>query len=145
MDLAMIVIGLHISSVTKSSFRPFSEMHLTSVSYWNSSMVYNWKSTSPVFYYACGFYDRACLTLTVAFVLLCRWFFKDITRKDAERQLLAPANKAGSYLLRESETSKGRVWRSQSDGWTVVKAHLWPLKNIVRKSLFSALVFSSKD
>nr|XP_023684328.1 tyrosine-protein kinase Lyn-like isoform X1 [Paramormyrops kingsleyae]XP_023684329.1 tyrosine-protein kinase Lyn-like isoform X1 [Paramormyrops kingsleyae] len=35
------------------------------------------------------------------------WFFKDITRKDAERQLLAPANKAGSYLLRESETSKG--------------------------------------
>lgn len=37
----------------------------------------------------------------------CRWFFKDITRKDAERQLLAPANKPGSYLIRESETSKG--------------------------------------
>ncbi len=36
-----------------------------------------------------------------------RWFFKDITRKDAERQLLAPANKPGSYLIRESETSKG--------------------------------------
>uniref|UniRef100_A0A7N6AUB0 Tyrosine-protein kinase n=1 Tax=Anabas testudineus TaxID=64144 RepID=A0A7N6AUB0_ANATE len=35
------------------------------------------------------------------------WFFKDITRKDAERQLLAPANKQGSYLIRESETSKG--------------------------------------
>uniref|UniRef100_A0A8C2X556 Tyrosine-protein kinase n=1 Tax=Cyclopterus lumpus TaxID=8103 RepID=A0A8C2X556_CYCLU len=35
------------------------------------------------------------------------WFFKGITRKDAERQLLAPANKPGSYLLRESETSKG--------------------------------------
>ncbi|KAG9355216.1 hypothetical protein JZ751_000054 [Albula glossodonta] len=35
------------------------------------------------------------------------WFFKDITRKDAERQLLAPANKAGAYLIRESETSKG--------------------------------------
>ncbi|XP_028282815.1 tyrosine-protein kinase Lyn isoform X2 [Parambassis ranga] len=35
------------------------------------------------------------------------WFFKDITRKDAERQLLAPANKPGSYLIRESETSKG--------------------------------------
>ncbi|KAM6918509.1 tyrosine-protein kinase Lyn [Xenentodon cancila] len=35
------------------------------------------------------------------------WFFKDITRKDAERQLLAPANKAGSFLIRESETSKG--------------------------------------
>ncbi|XP_034039266.1 tyrosine-protein kinase Lyn [Thalassophryne amazonica] len=35
------------------------------------------------------------------------WFFKNITRKDAERQLLAPANKVGSYLIRESETSKG--------------------------------------
>ncbi|XP_030607300.1 tyrosine-protein kinase Lyn [Archocentrus centrarchus] len=35
------------------------------------------------------------------------WFFKDITRKDSERQLLAPANKPGSYLIRESETSKG--------------------------------------
>uniref|UniRef100_A0A3Q3XQK5 Tyrosine-protein kinase n=1 Tax=Mola mola TaxID=94237 RepID=A0A3Q3XQK5_MOLML len=35
------------------------------------------------------------------------WFFKDITRKDAERQLLAPANKPGYYLIRESETSKG--------------------------------------
>ena len=38
---------------------------------------------------------------------LFRWFFKEITRKDAERQLLAPANKAASYLVRESETSKG--------------------------------------
>lgn len=35
------------------------------------------------------------------------WFFKDITRKDAERQLLAPANQPGSYLIRESETAKG--------------------------------------
>lgn len=35
------------------------------------------------------------------------WFFKDLTRKDAERQLLAPANRPGSYLIRESETSKG--------------------------------------
>ncbi|CAN9503330.1 unnamed protein product [Ophioblennius macclurei] len=35
------------------------------------------------------------------------WFFKDITRKGAERQLLAPANKPGSYLIRESETQKG--------------------------------------
>lgn len=37
----------------------------------------------------------------------CSWFFKDLTRKDAERQLLAPANKPGSYLVRESETTKG--------------------------------------
>lgn len=41
------------------------------------------------------------------FTVHCSWFFKDITRKDAERQMLAPANKPGSYLIRESETSKG--------------------------------------
>nr|DBA24288.1 TPA: hypothetical protein GDO54_011965 [Pyxicephalus adspersus] len=35
------------------------------------------------------------------------WFFKDITRKDAERQLLAPGNNAGAFLIRESETLKG--------------------------------------
>ncbi|KFQ86634.1 Tyrosine-protein kinase Lyn, partial [Phoenicopterus ruber ruber] len=35
------------------------------------------------------------------------WFFKDITRKDAERLLLAPGNSAGAFLIRESETSKG--------------------------------------
>uniref|UniRef100_A0A8D1WH50 Tyrosine-protein kinase n=1 Tax=Sus scrofa TaxID=9823 RepID=A0A8D1WH50_PIG len=36
------------------------------------------------------------------------WFFKDITRKDAERQLLAPGNSPGAFLIRESETLKGR-------------------------------------
>uniref|UniRef100_A0A8C3E8M5 Tyrosine-protein kinase n=12 Tax=Neognathae TaxID=8825 RepID=A0A8C3E8M5_CORMO len=35
------------------------------------------------------------------------WFFKDITRKDAERQLLAPGNGPGAFLIRESETLKG--------------------------------------
>ncbi|EMP40753.1 Tyrosine-protein kinase HCK [Chelonia mydas] len=35
------------------------------------------------------------------------WFFKDITRKDAERQLLAPGNNPGAFLIRESETLKG--------------------------------------
>ncbi|XP_048364182.1 tyrosine-protein kinase Lyn isoform X2 [Sphaerodactylus townsendi] len=35
------------------------------------------------------------------------WFFKDITRKDAERQLLAPGNSPGAFLIRESETLKG--------------------------------------
>ncbi|XP_028987858.1 tyrosine-protein kinase Lyn [Betta splendens] len=35
------------------------------------------------------------------------WFFKGITRKEAERQLLSSANKVGSYLIRESEMPKG--------------------------------------
>lgn len=49
-------------------------------------------------------------------MLLCllRWFFKDITRKDAERQLLAPGNSPGAFLIRESETLKGRKWLTSS-------------------------------
>lgn len=36
-----------------------------------------------------------------------RWFFKDMNRRDTERLLLAPGNKPGSFLVRESETTKG--------------------------------------
>ncbi|XP_077471699.1 tyrosine-protein kinase Lyn isoform X1 [Stigmatopora argus] len=36
-----------------------------------------------------------------------QWFFKGVTRKGAERQLLGAANKPGAFLIRESETSKG--------------------------------------
>nr|XP_036855164.1 tyrosine-protein kinase Lyn-like [Manis javanica] len=43
------------------------------------------------------------------------WFFKGITRKDAERQLLAPGNSAGSFLIRESETLKGSYSLSVRD------------------------------
>ena len=49
------------------------------------------------------------LSALPAFVLfLSRWFFRSICRRDAERQLLAPVNKAGAFLIRESETSKGK-------------------------------------
>lgn len=37
----------------------------------------------------------------------CRWFFKDVSRKDAERQLLSPGNMIGSFMIRDSETTKG--------------------------------------
>ncbi|XP_065502079.1 tyrosine-protein kinase HCK isoform X2 [Caloenas nicobarica] len=39
------------------------------------------------------------------------WFFKGISRKDTERQLLGPGNVVGSFMIRDSETTKG-----QSDG-----------------------------
>lgn len=39
----------------------------------------------------------------------CRWFFKDLSRRDTERLLLAPGNKVGSFLVRESETTKGQI------------------------------------
>ena len=39
--------------------------------------------------------------------LLCRWFYKDLSRRETERLLLAPGNKPGAFLVRESETSPG--------------------------------------
>ncbi|KAJ8360922.1 hypothetical protein SKAU_G00174470 [Synaphobranchus kaupii] len=43
------------------------------------------------------------------------WFFKGVSRKDAERQLLAPGNRVGSYMIRDSETSKGSYSLSVRD------------------------------
>ncbi|XP_034445525.1 tyrosine-protein kinase HCK [Hippoglossus hippoglossus] len=43
------------------------------------------------------------------------WFFKGVSRKDAERQLLAQGNKVGSYMIRDSETSKGSYSLSVRD------------------------------
>lgn len=40
-------------------------------------------------------------------MLCCRWFFKNLSRNDAMRQLLAPGNTQGSFLIRESETNPG--------------------------------------
>lgn len=46
----------------------------------------------------------------------CRWFFKGISRKDAERQLLSPGNVIGSFMIRDSETTKGPEGRPQRSG-----------------------------
>ncbi|XP_026862799.1 tyrosine-protein kinase HCK [Electrophorus electricus] len=43
------------------------------------------------------------------------WFFKGVSRKDAERQLLAPGNKMGSFMIRDSETTKGSYSLSVRD------------------------------
>ncbi|XP_075901998.1 tyrosine-protein kinase HCK [Nelusetta ayraudi] len=43
------------------------------------------------------------------------WFFKTISRKDAERQLLAPGNAIGCFMIRESETPKGSYSLSVRD------------------------------
>uniref|UniRef100_A0A8C5CIB6 Tyrosine-protein kinase n=1 Tax=Gadus morhua TaxID=8049 RepID=A0A8C5CIB6_GADMO len=44
-----------------------------------------------------------------------RWFFKDLSRRETERLLVAPANKPGSFLIRESETTKGALSLSIRD------------------------------
>ncbi|XP_061792317.1 tyrosine-protein kinase Lyn isoform X3 [Nerophis lumbriciformis] len=43
------------------------------------------------------------------------WFFKGMTGKDAERHLLTSANKAGDFIIRDSETSKGNYALSIRD------------------------------
>ncbi|KAK2898026.1 tyrosine-protein kinase HCK [Channa argus] len=43
------------------------------------------------------------------------WFFKGVSRKDAERQLLAPGNKMGSFMIRDSETTQGSYSLSVRD------------------------------
>uniref|UniRef100_A0A6Q2ZME5 Tyrosine-protein kinase n=1 Tax=Esox lucius TaxID=8010 RepID=A0A6Q2ZME5_ESOLU len=43
------------------------------------------------------------------------WFFKNLSRTDAMRLLLAPGNSQGSFLIRESETSKGSFSLSVRD------------------------------
>lgn len=51
--------------------------------------------------------DRPPQVPTLPPPLSTRWFFKGISRKDAERQLLAPGNVLGSFMIRDSETTKG--------------------------------------
>ncbi|KAF7694529.1 tyrosine-protein kinase fynb isoform X2 [Silurus meridionalis] len=48
------------------------------------------------------------------------WYFGKLGRKDAERQLLSTGNQRGSYLIRESETTKGAFSLSIRD-WDDVK------------------------
>ncbi|XP_065586537.1 tyrosine-protein kinase Blk isoform X2 [Cyrtonyx montezumae] len=47
--------------------------------------------------------------------ILSKWFFKTLSRKDAERLLLSSGNKIGSFLVRESETSTGAYSLSVRD------------------------------
>ncbi|XP_040919767.1 tyrosine-protein kinase Blk [Toxotes jaculatrix] len=44
-----------------------------------------------------------------------KWFFKDLSRRETERLLLAPGNKPGAFLVRESETCKGSFSLSVRD------------------------------
>ncbi|KAF7665779.1 hypothetical protein LDENG_00133650 [Lucifuga dentata] len=44
-----------------------------------------------------------------------KWFFKDLSRRETERLLLAPGNKAGSFLVRASETCQGTFSLSVRD------------------------------
>ncbi|XP_054051188.1 tyrosine-protein kinase FRK isoform X1 [Rissa tridactyla] len=47
------------------------------------------------------------------------WFFGPVKRADAERQLSYPGNQAGAFLIRESESLKGKYALSVFDGVSV--------------------------
>lgn len=47
----------------------------------------------------------------------CSWYFGKLGRKDAERQLLSNGNARGTFLIRESETTKGTLTQRHPTGW----------------------------
>lgn len=52
---------------------------------------------------------RPCLCVSHVFSAnLSRWYFGKITRRDSERLLLSLENRRGTFLVRESETTKGK-------------------------------------
>ncbi|KAE8574217.1 hypothetical protein XENTR_v10003333 [Xenopus tropicalis] len=49
------------------------------------------------------------------------WYFKDMGRKEAERQLLSPLNTCGAFMIRDSETTKGSFSLSVRDSGDTVR------------------------
>ncbi|KAJ8370747.1 hypothetical protein SKAU_G00107750 [Synaphobranchus kaupii] len=60
------------------------------------------------------------------------WFFKDISRKDAERQLLASGNCVGSFIVRDSEATKGSYSLSvrDRDAHSIDKVKHYKIRNL---------------
>ncbi|XP_015228618.1 PREDICTED: proto-oncogene tyrosine-protein kinase Src-like, partial [Cyprinodon variegatus] len=54
-------------------------------------------------------------TLISVFVFFSRWFFGKMTRRDSERMLLSLDNRRGTFVVRESETTKGAYCLSVLD------------------------------
>ncbi|KAM5163100.1 tyrosine-protein kinase FRK [Mantella aurantiaca] len=57
------------------------------------------------------------------------WFFRTIKRTEAEKQLLVPVNKVGSFLIRESESQRGDYSLSVYDGISVKHYRIRKLDN----------------
>ncbi|XP_075720349.1 tyrosine-protein kinase FRK [Rhinoderma darwinii] len=57
------------------------------------------------------------------------WFFHDIKRSEAEKQLILPGNQSGSFIIRESESQKGDYSLSVYNGITVKHYRIRKLDN----------------
>ncbi|XP_056150145.1 tyrosine-protein kinase Blk [Lampris incognitus] len=97
-----VVVALHNFKPTNNADLPFKKGDRLKVLQQNDDW---WLARSLVTgdegYIPCTYVARAD-TLEVE-----KWFFKGLSRRESERLLLAPGNKPGSFLVRESETSKG--------------------------------------
>ncbi|KAG8143007.1 hypothetical protein E2320_000290 [Naja naja] len=51
----------------------------------------------------------------IPYNFVANWFFKNLSRKDAERRLLTAGNTHGAFLIRESESTKGSFSLSVRD------------------------------
>lgn len=64
--------------------------------------------------YSCKYATCVNMLLVVIYIheiiysAFSRWFFKNLSRRQTERLLLAPGNRIGSFLVRESETTPGQ-------------------------------------
>lgn len=47
--------------------------------------------------------------LFFASVVICRWYFPDTKRLDAEKLLSAGGNQHGAFLIRDSESQRGEL------------------------------------
>uniref|UniRef100_A0A8D0GE01 Tyrosine-protein kinase n=1 Tax=Sphenodon punctatus TaxID=8508 RepID=A0A8D0GE01_SPHPU len=72
------------------------------------------------------------------------WFFGSIKRTDAEKQLLYPGTKAGTFLIRESESKKGEFSLSVFDGVAVKHYRIRQLDEggffVSRKRTFKTMI-----
>ncbi|KAF4070828.1 hypothetical protein AMELA_G00277950 [Ameiurus melas] len=97
-----IVIAQHDFNPTNNSDLPFKKGEKLKIIHENGDW---WLAKSLITgdegYIPCTYVARAH-TLEVE-----KWFFKNLSRRQTERLLLAPGNRIGSFLVRESETTPG--------------------------------------
>ncbi|XP_058235774.1 tyrosine-protein kinase Blk [Hemibagrus wyckioides] len=105
-----IVIAQHDFNPTNESDLPFKKGEKLKIIHENGDW---WLAKSLVTgnegYIPCTYVARAH-TLEVE-----NWFFKNLSRRETERLLLAPGNRVGSFLVRESETTPGAFSLSVRD------------------------------
>nr|XP_020472952.1 tyrosine-protein kinase Blk [Monopterus albus] len=106
----IVFVAQHDFKATNASDLPFNKGDKLKVlekngEWWLAELV----ATGQEGYIPCNYVTRADI------LEVKNWFFRDLSRKETERLLLAPGNKPGAFLVRESETCKGSFSLSVRD------------------------------